>query len=320
MSTAPRTVISIVGTARGGTHIVARVLAAVPGIAYGAEFTGVWANAVLRPGAVCACGLPSAECPQWRPVIEATGPRAAEIVALQRRLTPGRHGWRNSLATQRRVTQGRLLPDERAYLDVLEQSYATFLDQTRCTALVDVSKKTTEAALLTNARELQPFVVHVVRDPRGVLQSRLDRRGGGGALRAAAKVSMAWNAQHLAAERLGQTLGDRYFRVHYEDFARDPQTTVRSVLDRLGHPYDSLPDTDGGHTATVFHNPAPQVPGGRQSIAVRLDERWREDLATMPRMVTSVLTAAGRAHLGRTLAEGVAPSAVSHRELAEVVA
>ena len=78
-------------------------------------------------------------------------------------------------------------------------------------------------------------VVHVIRDPRDVLDSWRRRWG----VARARRVPRVWTQHVSAARSFGATRPpDRYTEIRYEDLVRDPEGVMRGLLEWLGEPWD----------------------------------------------------------------------------------
>jgi hypothetical protein len=97
--------------------------------------------------------------------------------------------------------------------------------------LVDSSKDPLRFAMLDRSSDLDVRVIHLVRDARGVVASRL-RRGGGIDEATAARQ---WARQHTRIERRLATFPrERQLRVRYEDLCRRPEAVVNGIEQFLG--------------------------------------------------------------------------------------
>jgi hypothetical protein len=78
-------------------------------------------------------------------------------------------------------------------------------------------------------------VVHVIRDARDVAVSHRKRFGYWSCVKSAVK----WPRYIEAARAVGRGLpADRYYELRYEDVVADPATTVRSLFDFFGEPWE----------------------------------------------------------------------------------
>jgi hypothetical protein len=124
-------------------------------------------------------------------------------------------------------------------------------------------------------------VVHVIRDPRPVTASLLERPWGPATARSA---GAAWRECVLAGRRDGPSLGsDSYHELRYEELVADPEPVLRTLCAFLGERYEPqmlrpnrlaiqpgrpLPWNPGAETRVVPGRPADDALGPRDRAAV----------------------------------------------------
>lgn len=96
-------------------------------------------------------------------------------------------------------------------------------------------------------------VIHMLRDPRAVYVSEVNRRGQDHAaipyrylvrlplalkLFAAVQTALAWYESVRLAERYSRLFGRRYVTVRFEDLVADPETVLRGLCQAIGIRYD----------------------------------------------------------------------------------
>jgi hypothetical protein len=144
-------------------------------------------------------------------------------------------------------------------------------DGTRKGIFFDASKKVGRAALLQRRSDLDFRMVHLVRDPRGVLNSYRKHRGD----KAWQRAARHWKRVHLAARRLGSSLTqDAYLLVRYEDVCTHPAETLSEMCRFLDI---EVVDLVGAATGRQHHLIGNQM-RLRAFTGLRLDEDWRRDL------------------------------------------
>ena len=100
---------------------------------------------------------------------------------------------------------------------------------------------------------------------------------------------MAWN---IITELLWRKDSQRYLRIRYEDFVREPQQWSQRMTGLAGKPQALLPfDAEGrlnvGVAHTVAGNPNRFDSG---SIGIRADQEWESRIATRQRLAVTALT------------------------------
>ena len=150
--------------------------------------------------------------------------------------------------------------------------------------------------------------IHVIRDGRDVVASRLERD------KAAARGA-ALDAVTLAATRAGEwveamnlrriILGDAvlartYFEIRYEQLIREPETVLRTLLEFLGEGFDPR--------VLEFHRVERNVSGTeewsaeavRRPLFATSQGRWEHDLSTAEQAAVMSVAGATLAELGYT--------------------
>lgn len=284
-------VLYIIGTQRGGSTIVGRVLGLLPDMEFAGEVRRLWGHG-MAPGRTCGCGRLLPDCPVWSNVLEAVaaaGIDPDEVPELQRQVAPVRRSWR---------FMGRLLAakDElggpRArYIEAMGHTYAALADVYGAAVLVDGSKLPGDAAVLAGISSVDAYYLHLVRDPRGVLASQLRRRHPTSSVRRLCGVVAGlamWALRHDTPRRLRAAVGDaRILRIRYEDFVADPSAAAAAVSVFLGHGPAPLPA--GPMELPLVHTPA--GPLGARTVELEEDTRWRRELSVVERGLVTALAA-----------------------------
>ena len=122
------------------------------------------------------------------------------------------------------------------YLSNLEKLYQTIQTTTGSKVIVDSTKASWYGYVLGLLPSIDLYVVHVVRNPKGVCYSLQQHKNKGEApsqwynpLRA----SLSWNFKNYAVELLLKSQQKPYLRINYEDFVTHPQIAVQQILDLL---------------------------------------------------------------------------------------
>lgn len=296
-------VIYIAGIGRSGSTLLARTLGEVDGITAAGEVMHFFGRG-LTNGELCGCGAPVPDCSMWGRVAHRIAPDSESLPATA--IERLRH----------RITEGPLLPavlsslasrhlesDLQSYRSWLDRLYRAIRDEANAGLIVDSSKNAVYARLLQETPGVQVFLVHLVRDSRGVAHSLgkekrrpgttrrtqdpyLDRRG-------PASASIFWSAAQLMVERL-RNRGRHYLRVRYRDFVRRPGRTVRHILRRAGltpHETDLRHIRDGTLNLGTHHvlagNP---IRGEVGTINLEEDTSWKRKLNPVARGLVTGLT------------------------------
>jgi hypothetical protein len=137
----------------------------------------------------------------------------------------------------------------------------------------DASKEVGRADLLHRRSNLDFRMLHLVRDPRGVLNSYRKHRGD----KAWQRAARHWKRVHRTARRLASYLAeDAYLLVRYEDVCTHPAETLSRICGFLD--IEAI-DLVGAARDRQHHLIGNQM-RLREFTGLRLDEDWRRHLTT----------------------------------------
>lgn len=290
----------IAGLGRSGTTVLDQLLGSRPGFFSAGELMFIWRNGVLLDWS-CACGMPFSSCPFWC-TVRRTDPSlltrelAIAVVKVQQQAIRNRLMYRLWWAGGRRRAIKDLPPQ---YFDYLRRLYRAIWTASDGLTIVNSSKDPIYAHLLIESGATATIdLIHMVRDPRAVAYSRmqrlLDRSSPGAAEYLGSKppaLSAAlWVEWNATIERIGKVLPTRYQLVRYEDFVKDPEPCIRHLAVRRLSDDKVLPDPieDGHVWHTVFGNPSRLRRG---PIIVRPDLRWLQGMHTADVRTVNLVTA-----------------------------
>ena len=227
--TKPYRVVYVVGVRNCGSTMLDAILGNAPG-AFSLGEAGAFHR--FRREQACTCGEPPASCGPCRAVVDAweDDPGLDRATGLFERPAKGRCLHWTVLPTAAR----------RAYARTADRQLSAVAGATGATVLVDSSKNIGRAAALLLDGGHDVRIVHLVRDPRGHLQSQR-RRAGSTRRESATAVFAEWVVKNLVVSTLlrARAGGPRFLRCRYEDLVVDPV----GVLARIGA-YADL-DTSG---------------------------------------------------------------------------
>ena len=271
-------ILYIVGFPRSGSTLLDRLIAANGGLLSAGEVRRVWERGLLGDE-LCGCGQPFSACPFWTRVIESAfggpgGVDAASMSAAIAALEGRRARWGE--VARRVVGAG----GERSLDRALLRLYAAMHEVSGAPAIVDSSKDSTYALLLSTIRGFEVEIVHLVRDSRAVAFSWqrkrrrpeiVDREEYMPVIRPAGAAA-GWSARNVSAEAL-RRFSSRYVRVRYEDLTADPDAALAKVLGghRFAHPLNGSGGGRGDLHHTVSGNPMRLDAG---PLEVKPDVEW----------------------------------------------
>jgi hypothetical protein len=232
----------IAGMGRSGSTLLARLLGEIDGVFNAGEAFRVLLDArMMRRNLPCGCGKAVDRCPFWGPIL----PFIQDSIQ-----TIGAETLRLSKFPLLAISPESIRPGTRMgkILEAMEQLYARIAEHSGTQVVVDSSKHPTHAIILSRSGIIQSVMAHLVRDPRGVLSSRMRAKGYLPPL-SAPKVVQLWTALNLCSEMAGR-LADRYRRVRYEDLARNPEGVLGLIVKDLQKPREGFEFLD--ETSALF--------------------------------------------------------------------
>ncbi|WP_338240833.1 sulfotransferase family protein [Aurantiacibacter hainanensis] len=288
-------VIYIAGYGRSGTTLLDIALGQQPGVFGAGEITAL-ARHVWKEREFCACREKADECGFWGRVVNSwlEGRKSGAMDAYGKRLA--RSEW---LFDPRRLLwrfgAGR---EARAYREETAALFREIAEASGDTVIVDSSKLPGRASALMSVPGIELYVVHVVRDGRGVAWSMMKpyKRAVDAGLQKEVKPKPLWQAAvrwftvNIGAEIVRLRLPrERSMRVRYEDFVADPGGKVKSILDFAGEEYVQPP-----YGADLI-KPQHQIAGNRSrmqnEIRLRRDIGWTSQMPRSDQTVFSALAA-----------------------------
>jgi Sulfotransferase family len=288
----PLNLLAIVGTMRSGSTLLDMLLGDNPAVFSGGEVRTIWSRGYLQRQP-CSCGEPIERCELWSAVIaKAFGsvsqpdPAPHHVAEWRRTALRQRHtlGIARAVATDPDLGSHPVLRD---YRQTLLQLYQAIAAVTGRPWVVDSSKLGADAVLVSRVAELHTRVLHLTRDPRGVVYSWSRGHPTSSApwhvlpSRDPARSTLDWLRLNTSAEIALRSVGrDRLSRLRYEDFAADPFVELGRLSTELGVPVNE--NRVAGRSLTLAPN---HLIGGnparfRREVTIRLDDQW---VSAMPR-------------------------------------
>lgn len=291
-------VLYVTGFGRSGTTILDNILGQLDGVFAAGELHYIWDRS-LEQNRLCACGEAFSNCPVWQRVMAALGadyePDTARLVQLRESLNPRRSIW-----ARLRGSSHTASPEVAEYAAAMERLYRAVADATDSRVVVDSSKSPALGHLLDVMPGIDPYVVHLVRDPRAVAFSWLKKKvydpGGDEPMymsqhppARSAKLWLVWN---LTAEMIWARRSGRYLRLRYEDFTDRPRETLEKVVRLILDEVPPLPfvgdfEVDLTRSHSMAGNPSRFETG---TVTIRRDDTWRQELPKSVQRLVTLLT------------------------------
>ncbi|MDQ3857599.1 MAG: sulfotransferase [Actinomycetota bacterium] len=294
------TVAYIGGYGRSGSTLLSLILGKIPGFVSVGELHRIWERGLIG-NELCGCGLPFRDCPFWHSVGEEAfgGWDSVDAHELAR--------VRQTVIRRRSVPRflfPTMFPDFSArvtsYSNHIERLYLALANISQSSVIVDSSKVVTGALLLGWMRNIDPRVVHLVRDSRGTsfswlrqtVRPEVTNRVEYMDTYSPRHTALNWLLVNLSFHSVEHLRIDRLF-VRYESLVSSGQEELTRILDFLdaGEGADrSFLDRDYveiGRAHTVAGNPLRFQQG---VTPLRVDDEWRQKMDRRSRTLVLLLT------------------------------
>jgi len=262
-------VIYLTGWGRSGSTLLNRLLVGENVVGVG-ELRLLWQRGVVKRQD-CSCGHLWDECTLWDPVVRSVlGERAdSDAIAAAKKLH--KLGKRAARIIARRPDHLDGAPAQ--YAAVLGEVYQAIADQTGARVIIDSSKHPAQA-MLARASGADVTVVHLVRDPRGVVWShqRAKAPPPGATANTTQQhgpiyVATRWTVRNSFIDRT--VMPD--LRVRYEDMVAETSSTTEKIFTAAGV---DVPPEGGGYEHLIAGNPN-RFETTRPKVLLE-DAEWRD--------------------------------------------
>ena len=283
-------VLYIAGFERSGSTIVNRVLGQIEGFVALGELRDIWQHGIIE-NRRCTCGALFRECPAWTKILDEAFGGIGQVDA--REMTELLQKTRTSVLPHYFgvLTEQFLKSSVEEYLKSLEKLYQAIQATTGSQVIVDSTKASWYGYILGMLPTIDLYVVHVVRDPRGVCYSLQQRKSRGEPQCQwynPIYASLSWNLKNSAVEMLLNRFPDRYIRISYEDFVQNTKATVECLLSLVQEKVTQLSFRDDSTVKMGVDHIFAGSPSSRSEIGavkLRLDERWKNEMKPIDKAV-----------------------------------
>ncbi|MCO5187247.1 MAG: sulfotransferase [Anaerolineae bacterium] len=290
-------ILYIAGWGRSGSTILASVLGQVNGFVSVGEMSYLAQRGLIQDR-LCGCGQPFSQCDMWQSVIRtafgtATPELAVELQHFQDRACRVRHF--PALWFKRRRSQMRV--QFQHDLTNLSKLYCAIQSHSRAQVIIDSSKNPAYAYWLAQVPDLDVRVVLMTRDARASAYSwqRYKEQPDTDTMKYLARMglsksSVLWDI-YLAQARQIQRFFNAFMVLRYEDFVRQPESSVRQIFAMLDEdsalPFVNHSEVELAPTHTVSGNPNRFRTG---LIKLKFDNEWQQSMRWHQRAVVTSLT------------------------------
>ena len=291
-------VLNITGWGRSGSTILGNVLGNCKGFFFGGELRNIWKLSLLEDR-LCGCGVTLKDCNFWEKVFN-KGFGGIDNVDAKQIVEKLKVSYYSRLAPLKLLPFGeKYFKSHALSLPEVEKLFLSIQEITGCKVIVDTTKSPLWGYLLSLMDNLDVYVIHLVRDPRGIAYSRkkkiiqpdkektiyLERFN-------SFDSSLKWNVRNLLSESLWEKNKDKYLMVRYEDFARKPKMVVSTILDFISESDVSIPFTSENEVELSINHSAWGNPSRFKTgkIELKADDEWQNKLNSFDRLISTACT------------------------------
>lgn len=300
----PVKVLFIIGKGRSGSTLLDIALGELKGFFSMGEVFGtwVWKNKPTVLEHSCGCDLNVGSCPVWSQVFSIAlqhtmGGESQENLIEIHRCEREVARWR---AVPRFIAKSGSLadwPELQLFVRFVRELYGAVQEVTGSAVLVDSSKWPANPGPLGLIPGVEPYVIHLVRDPRAVSFSWRRRKrwredGEPMPVFGPTYSSVSWLGRSVLAEWAVRRVAPRSIRLRYEDFIRDPRRSLETITQFVGEPVENLPLADErtlllGENHTIMGNASRFATG---AVTLRIDDEWQSGMSSFERGWVTLLT------------------------------
>lgn len=289
----------VLGTARGGTGILARILSKMHGAVHTGELRKFWSKEISQWRS-CHCEKSHKECPVLSELLEEgtsiTSPSLEELRRIQSAASPKAHSWWSALKILARRSLGMKRSCDAQYVAMYSDLHRQVAKITGAALVAENSKNPADAALLVDAQEIEVYLPVIVRDPRAVLYSTRKRSTPENPSAAhplkTVRIALWWMARNLTFQALRLAYGKkRSFLVTYEELMANPNVALRAACELLNKP-DLAEPLEPGEPILLpeVHGPDGDGRFKDTEVTLRKETAWQRKLHPADRILATILT------------------------------
>jgi hypothetical protein len=284
-------VIYVMGEGRSGSTILDLLLSNHKRIVGAGELWSFYTGTDTTTG-LCTCGLPFKDCNFWQLVrqryLNEIGGSSIEPIRNQRRYYD-RLMW---------VFPRLLGVHERGFNDYcksLFSIYKVLAEVSQKEVIVDSTKHIGRAVNLLKCPGIDVFLIHLVRDGRGVIWSRLRDKERDPSLNRKGPLlsTLVWMTKNVLASLVGYFARDRIIKLRYEDLISAPVKELSRIGKLCGLDMDGVLHN---LSEKNIHRMGHQIGGnnkarsGDEKLNLRLDEEWKMRLSIRNRFMFGLIS------------------------------
>lgn len=289
-------VIYITGEERSGSTLLERILGQHDKIFAAGELIHIWERSFID-NQLCSCRKSFNECRIWNRIVNIFLQKLGEEIKLNFII--------EALLKTSRIRQYLIGKDfDNKYAEFINKVYTnlyeTIIESTGKEFLIDASKHPVFAHILANNKNINLYVIHLVRDSRGVAYSWTKKKIRPEIINrkeymprySVVRSAISWNVINKIALDLQKINGIKYIMIKYENFILKPRDTLNELYKFLElEPYfEMFKDNKSVYLSqnhTVVGNPIRFKVG---NVTLELDEEWKRKFRKDLKLLVTLLT------------------------------
>lgn len=292
----PIKVIYIAGNGRSGSTLLARMLGQFDNCISIGEFKHIWQRN-LSENQLCGCGEPFDACPFWQQVFSEADIKQDPDQLKTMQAKVDRMRYLPNLLCPNRVFRQQI--DE--FGSIVEAIFRAIQKTSGRQVIVDSSKEISRLFLYNALPQIELYVIHLVRDSRGVAFSWQRKRVRPEITErvvymhrySAGTTAFRWLGWNLLIHGFSRMINHKNLFLRYEDLILDPKTTLQQIVTKFGLEQTDLSFVQGQQFVlttedhTVAGNPNRFQKG---TMLLQLDLEWRQAMKERDQWVVTGLT------------------------------
>jgi hypothetical protein len=290
----------IAGTGRNGSTLLERILNEIPGVFAAGEFGR---NARYNHKKICLCGEKLTVCPVWQAITNEINSQLDEEKFLQLDQKYSIHKGIQQLKLLFQSEKSRLSDDFKQYLQGLAIKYQSIHKHKSEQIITDSTIDALYGYYLSLIPSIDLYIVHLIRDPRGVSYSRQQLKFASPNAKkpwsrqvSTFKSALTWVKRNIFIEMKLARSG-KYLQVHYEDLVENPSAVVAKIANLLNLKLEHIDFINENKKSSVFLGESHLIGGnldafkkGPEKVVLKPDERWKHHMKWLDIMLVTLIT------------------------------
>jgi len=279
------------GMGRSGGTIIGRILGQMRNSVYIGELRYLWQRGFIEDW-LCSCGEKFSKCDFWQSIIKDINILDKSILEVKKT-----HDKYDKTSKYFNLIINKLLKQRKffgPYCRYVEDVYKSISSKTGKNIIVESSRYPSRAISLSCCDKFEIYVIHLIRDPRGVIysQQKEEKRNRGEYKIFPLKRIFHWIVTTIFSF-ISQIILTNYVLIKYENFVDRPEITLKMVLNKfyLQNNYikqvNKIKEIDLKKIHVFSANENRSISG---KIKIKKDEKWKTEMDKRTYLFTTILT------------------------------